>query len=163
LLELFAHGNHNRITPTSGNRHRAMTQTEHLKRIRAKCVELLEIASKRTQGKWDAGHHPSDWNFPHVDYIVTPETDPSAFGEGIELKYGGRVSCTKQDPRNEKSRNDARFIAACAGNFERALHSTIAAISWLETAQISVHTPEREEAERVTRDILAAWPEETLP
>jgi len=31
-----------------------MTQQEHLKRIRARCVELLEIAEKRTAGLWDA-------------------------------------------------------------------------------------------------------------
>lgn len=31
-----------------------MTQQEHLKLIRARCVELIEIAEKRTAGLWDA-------------------------------------------------------------------------------------------------------------
>jgi hypothetical protein len=30
-----------------------MTTTEHLQRIRAKCVELLEIAESRTSDKWE--------------------------------------------------------------------------------------------------------------
>ena len=40
--------------------------------------------------------------------------------------------------------------------------STIAAIEWLETAYLSFYKPEQEEAERVTSQILAAWPIELL-
>lgn len=110
-----------------------MTTTERLQRIRAKCVELLELSTKRTPGAW-----PNDGDL----------IDTSA----------GVISCDT----GFSSENNAAFIAACAGNFERALRSTIAAISWLETAHISVYKPERGEAERVTRDIIAAWPEELL-
>jgi hypothetical protein len=110
-----------------------MTTTERLQRIRTKCVELLEIAEKRT---------PSAW-FNDGDLI-----DTSA----------GVISCDT----GFSSENNAAFIAACAGPAEAGWKATIAAISWLETAHISVYKPEREEAERVTRDILAAWPEELL-
>lgn len=114
-----------------------MTTTERLQRIRAKCVELLELSTKRTPGKWHA-----------VDSIVWNCENDRESHSVCDTDYS-RVS-------------DARFIAACAGPAEAGWRSTIAAISWLETAHISVYKPEREEAERVTRDIIAAWPEETL-
>lgn len=82
---------------------RIMTDTEKLQAIRAKCVELLAIAEKRTQGEWhlDAiGEWTEVWN--QTDFICEPER-----------------------------RADAAFIAACAGPAEAGWKSTIAAIDWI--------------------------------
>lgn len=117
-----------------------MTPTEHLSRIRAKCVELLEIASKRTPGKWDTHNHP----------------------DGLPIGVGGSEFCGSPSVCYLNAPANSDFIASCAGSAEAGWRATIAAISWLETAHISIYTPEREEAERVTYAILSAWPEELL-
>ena len=117
-----------------------MTTTERLQRIRTKCVELLEIAEKRTPGAW----------FNDGDLI-----DTSA----------GVISCDT----GCLSENNARFIAYCAGNFERALRSTIAAIDGLlaisqnEVSADDAHACNHpSDASDAINKILAAWPEELL-
>lgn len=80
-----------------------MTTTEHLARIRAKCVELVEIAEKRTPCAW-----PNDGDL----------IDTSA----------GVISCDT----GCSSENDARFIAACAGPAEAGWKATIAAIDYIK-------------------------------
>jgi hypothetical protein len=74
---------------------------EHLKRIRARCVELLALAEKRSHGKWVAS---GAW----VDQAV---------GECITV-----VDLTD---------SDALFIASCAGAAEAGWKATIAAIDAL--------------------------------
>lgn len=76
-----------------------MTQTEHLQLIRARCVELLEIAEKRTAGLWDAG---GKWDKDYVD-------------------VGDEAFCTMH-------RSNATFIASCAGAAEAGWRATIAAV-----------------------------------
>lgn len=81
-----------------------MTQTEHLKLIRDRCVELLEIAEKRTAGVWRT--------FP--SYRVN------------ELS-GLCVAEMESMTSNERDCN-AAFIASCAGAAEAGWLATIAAV-----------------------------------
>ena len=78
-----------------------MTQQEHLLLIRAKCVELLELAKRRTPGEWyESQNHYAI--FSRHDY--------------------------KRVAHADKDSGDAAFIASAAGPFEAALASTVAAI-----------------------------------
>lgn len=116
-----------------------MTKLEHLQRIRAKCVGLLEIASKRTPGEWieDACCCYSKCQF---------NLDGKAESRPIVEAY----------PRN------TAFIAACAGRAEAGWRATIAAIDFILRDSV---TPKfgltRSEIETVN-SIIAAWPEELL-
>jgi len=119
-----------------------MTTEEHLKKIVVKCRELLEEkAAKRTPGKWTFG----------VRYIFAHDTCDEV----------AKCPFVEQGERDSWMTN-ASFIAACAGSAEAGWRATIAAISWIKTAYISAYAPEREEAERVSSEIIAAWPEELL-
>ncbi len=118
------------------------TTTERLQRIRAKCVELLEIAEKRTPGKW-----PNDGDL----------IDTSA----------GVISCDT----GCSSEDNACFIVACVGPAEAGWRSTIAAIDrharMAETVAY-IANPDmamlaiKHELHLQACDILAAWPEELL-
>lgn len=83
-----------------------MTQQEHLQLIRAKCLELLELAKRRTPGRWRQG----DDN--HEGFSI---------GGSGEHYY-------KLLWNNGQGPHDAAFIASAAGPFEAALASTVAAI-----------------------------------
>lgn len=113
-----------------------MTTTEHLSRIRAKCVELLEIAERRTEGQWivEEGTHGGK----------------SVHGPSGYWKMG--VDCIEAD---------AAFIASCAGPAEAGWRATIAAIdqiTYLE--QLAEHW---QHVAKPLRDaVIAAWPEELL-
>ena len=90
-----------------------MTQQEHLNRIRARCVELLEIAKHRTPEVWNPSFDTT--GFPCVasvkdTRIATTDLSCSRFG-------------VRQD--------DTTFIAACAGAAEAGWKATIAAIDSL--------------------------------
>ena len=120
-----------------------MTTTEHLARIRAKCVELLEIAEKRTPGKWETPEE-TPWDVWTPDSHCVASCGPKrdyAFGLGSSL-------C------------NSRFIAACAGPAEAGWRSTIVAIDDLQST-INVRGLAYHE-EALANEILAAWPEETL-
>lgn len=84
-----------------------MNNTERLQAIRAKCIELLEIASRRTPGEWEAegttvwGHDPE------------------------------RESSSICDTVSRADFSDATFIASCAGPAEAGWRATIAAIDSL--------------------------------
>lgn len=108
-----------------------MTTTEHLNAIKAKCHELLTVAEKRTPGRWHQ-YNGSIINESEKEVVC-------------HLTRG-------------KLMENAAFITSVAGPFEASLRSTIAAISWLEMAHVSAYQPERDEAERVTREILDVWP-----
>ena len=82
-----------------------MTQQEHLLLIRAKCVELLELAKQRTPGRWS---------------VSFSETSGRPL---IRDKWNDRVVGSYRN-----SKDDAAFIASAAGPFEAALASTVAAI-----------------------------------
>lgn len=112
-----------------------MTTTEHLAKVRAKCVELLEIAEKRTPGKWKAG------------------TKGFTIGG---LSYTPKHVGTLNVPVTE---TDLAFIAACAGPAEAGWRSTIAAIDWIQSIR---HSEGPKGTHELCNSILSAWPEETL-
>jgi hypothetical protein len=75
-----------------------MNQQEHIQRIRARCVELLALAEKRTEGRWE------HWECATANIYVG---DHSIFANNYD---------------------DAIFIASCAGPAEAGWKATIAAI-----------------------------------
>jgi len=81
-----------------------MSTTEKLNAIRARCVELLALAEKRTRGKWQA--------------------DPE---EGV---YNASVRCGISEPwtgdcvASVLKETDAAYIAACAGAAEAGCRNT---------------------------------------
>jgi len=119
-----------------------MDKIEHLQRIRAKCVELLEIAGKRTPGKWKAGGKYDR------DYVSAGVWDDEVF-------------CTGH-------RYNAAFIAACAGRAEAGWRNTIDEIDELMPHVIASEskaippTVMQAHANRRSEKIKAAWPEELL-
>ena len=111
-----------------------MTQQEHLKLIRARCVELIEIAEKRTAGTWYTRHcRVLQANAMQVATAFSPDF--------IEL---------------ESSQN-AAFIASCAGAAEAGWRATIAAIDGLEEMDETTHL-----RDFIASNIIASWPAELL-
>lgn len=115
-----------------------MTKHEHLQRIRAKCVENLAIAEKRTPGKWLYG-----WNM---------------IGDGI-----GTIICiapmTSGTLTASEWVEDKRFIAVCAGPAEAGWRLTVKRI---DSVLRKIEAGENSSAEHEMDDIIAAWPEELL-
>lgn len=116
-----------------------MTQQEHLNRIRARCVELLEIAEKRTAGRWTQDH-------------IYVDTDDKA----VFIKADGNS-------------NNAAFIASCAGAAEAGWRATIAAIDTLKPISESEMCADEAhgcdhpiEASEAINAIIASWPLELL-
>ncbi len=134
-----------------------MNTQERLSRIRARCVELLEIASKRTPGKWIA--------VP----LSNSRCDVMKFSGGTLIKIiRGNDGCASF---REAATPDGVFIAACAGPAEAGWKATIAAIDWIKSMeQLMQEADPLSHQERRLRvavclqreAILAAWPEETL-
>ena len=123
-----------------------MTQQEHLNRIRARCVELLEIAKHRTPELWNPSFDTT--GFPCVasvkdTRIATTDLSCSRFG-------------VRQD--------DTTFIASCAGAAEAGWKATIVAIDSIfnppssQTTHNWIAIYEKETVER----IIASWPAELL-
>ena len=104
-----------------------MNDTERLQAIRAKCAQLLEIASKRTPGEWEAEGTTVWWHDPE------------------------RESSSICDTVSRADFSDAAFIAACAGPAEAGWRATIAAIDFAESMPGHIW---RESLEAL---ILAAW------
>ena len=120
-----------------------MTQQEHLQLIRAKCVELLELAKQRTPGQWHSDKED------RVSYVYTQN--------GSNMKG---VAC-------EMSAANAAFIASAAGPFEAALASTVAAIDAIAGLQKVRYGWDGDcgaeaYADNLTDIILASWPLELL-
>ena len=114
-----------------------MSTTEHLKKIRARCVELLEIASKRKPGGWEPGNG-----------AVWASTKDESQNEVCEF-------CEDED---------ATFIASCAGAAaaEAGWRATIVAID-----SCLADDPKYQEMYNLVNltmieTIIAAWPEELL-
>lgn len=121
-----------------------MTQQEHLLLIRAKCAELLELAKRRTPGRWRCGY-----DGPSRPILLTSES---------MLSIGQLIGGSARSYDNED--NDAAFIASAAGPFEAALASTVAAIDGhLFSGACSEWCAEP--PEYVTQ-IIASWPLELL-
>jgi len=123
-----------------------MTQQEHLQLIRAKCVELLELAKQRTPGRWAQGRDTSD---THLIYGLA-----------------GRLAEAKQGERNINEHN-AAFIASAAGPFEAALASTVAAIDMIAGLQKVSYGWDGDcgaaaYADNLTDSIITSWPLELL-
>jgi hypothetical protein len=131
-----------------------MNQQEKLKRIRARCVELLAIAERRTQGEW----------------ADCPETlDNGRLFNTINARDSFVVHVCSTTHVHE----DARFIASCAGPAEAGWKATIAAIDGLQSlsklpqveAPDEMHRAWEQDAREASEHlnaIIAAWPEELL-
>jgi len=119
-----------------------MTNIEKLQLIRARCVELLALAEKRTQGQWTP-----DETTDRFVWMPNPKED------NLIKVYTAHAEGDKQ------------FIAACAGAAEAGWRSTIAAIDGLlriRDCGIGYRSPEAQHAQMDLDAILAAWPEELL-
>jgi len=115
-----------------------MTQTEHLKLIRARCVELLEIAEKRTAGVWSMANGTA--------YMVL-------LAAGGPLNRANSI-CTTNNP------NDTTFIASCAGAAEAGWRATIKTID-LASKETGDDMPYNT-FDRILDAIIDAWPIELL-
>ena len=113
-----------------------MTTKEHLDKIVAKIDQLLELAEKRTPGKWSW-----DAKFSDSAEIFEPR-----------IWLGGSSSLP-----HKQQLNNAPYIAACAGAAEagwRATQAAIKAIPQCCDGQCGVTDS--------LKEIIAAWPEELL-
>ena len=123
-----------------------MTQQEHLNRIRARCVELLEIAKHRT---------PELWN---------PSFDTTGFPCVASVKDTRIATTTLSCSRFGVRQDDTAFIASCAGAAEAGWKATIVAIDSIfnppssQTTHNWIAIYEKETVER----IIASWPAELL-
>lgn len=111
-----------------------------LQRIRARCIELLAIAEKRTPGEWK-------WDGKDLWHQ----------GTGYEGSNPHLYTGINKDERLAQSpafRANALFIAYCAGAAEAGWRSTIASID-----HITLHGFIGGNIERA---ILSAWPDELL-
>lgn len=122
-----------------------MTTTEKLTRIRARCVELLALAEKRTPGKW-----------------IATTIDPFGhdYREPIRVMGEDTAIATHCGSTSFLRSHDAAYIAACAGAAEAGWKATIAAIDGL--AGMLVCGVPNPQALALRDAILAAWPEDLL-
>ena len=128
-----------------------MTQTEHLQLIRARCVELLEIAEKRTAGAW----------------VAVPRYTTSRMIEPCEVWCG---DCTSIG--SETVAANATFIASCAGAAEAGWRATIDCIDGLlaiDAANGKTVAEEYDHADTIhaatqyaIAGLIEAWPIELL-
>lgn len=122
-----------------------MTTTEQLAAIRAKCVELLAIAEKRTPGKWERAGELAT-------HII-----------GECSRNNGAMICDLPDssPAGDQYAPNAAFIASCAGPAESGWKATIATIDELtKDAQWFFGQPQNSSAAALST-IIKIW-EETL-
>lgn len=121
-------------------------QTQYLSRIKARCLDLLALAEKRTPGKWfsDLERRPLRIFQENAMLVATTRTPDHT---------------TLQDQQN------ADFIASCAGPAEAGWRSTIAAID-LHLIIIAFEERHGTRPNKDTLDsrlaIIAAWHEELL-
>ena len=91
-----------------------MNTQEKLTAIRDKCVELLAIAEKRTQGKWSVEQYTNYHGF-------------SVWGSGCCIAERWYKDAVSEECAQDLA-GDAAYIASCAGPAEAGWRSTIAAI-----------------------------------
>lgn len=111
-----------------------MNDTERLQAIRARCVELLEIASKRTTGEWIRNNY--DVRQPAGRMIAD-------VGPSHTAPHEYPLSCKLADEQN------GDFIASCAGPAEAGWRATIAAIDHIFLHGFT--------GGNIETSILAAW------
>jgi hypothetical protein len=124
-----------------------MTTTEHLENIKAKCRANLALAEKRTPGRWVFSQ---DYGDERMQVVHTDEDEPWFL---VEETHGApHPKC------------NAAYIAACAGDAERAWLSTADEIEGLLPllGRPEIETPLSRYAHRRAAMILAAWPEDSL-
>jgi hypothetical protein len=126
-----------------------MTTTEHLQRIKAKCLANLAIAEKRTAGKWTLG----DENNSHYEICM---------GDAVALierqdRYGLHMAISR-----EEMRANGGFIIECSGAAEAGWRSTIAAINLCIAPDSRYQEMYLIANEPMVSHIIAAWPEELL-
>ena len=116
-----------------------MNTEEKLKRIKARCQELLALAEKRTPGAWT------------VSEFSATLVDTKKGGHGIA---GTRAEneVTEQDEEH-----NAAYIAACAGAAEAGWRATIAAIDECIADDPAYQTMFLRANETMIAGILAAW------
>ena len=114
-----------------------MNTTEKLNKIRARCVELLEIASKRKE-------YPYRWE---------------AHGKRVAFWWGDECHSGDWLDSPELDEPTAKFIAEASIGFEASLKSTIAAIDVVTSLPQSLDVHVRQVA---TSAILSAWPDDLL-
>ena len=139
-----------------------MTPTEHLERIKQKCLANLALAEKRTPGPWPQEYIRRVLRFADKNPSTTGIDDDDAYGD-IRLAPTSAI--------------DSAFIAACAGAAEAGWRSTIAACefvlkmksdmdqSWKDICglmSVKDHQEESDHWPEPTSSIIAAWPEELL-
>lgn len=108
-----------------------MSRTEQLIKIRAKCVELLAIAEKRTPQRWAVKHYEG----------------------GLQSSVNVDINAGKVLAMCEwNAEADATFIASCAGPAEAGWRATIAGIDYL----LNFATDDLPEHE-MAQEIIAAW------
>lgn len=137
-----------------------MTTTEHLQRIRARCVELLALAEKRTPGKWCWDMRGEKWF--DIQLGVAYDRSGAALTGDISQLDVAEVDYDEQVAESLNTPQDAAFIAACAGAAEASWRSTIAAIDGLMLTDLYDSNPRQGGAAKTLNAILAAWPEELL-
>jgi hypothetical protein len=117
-----------------------MNTAEKLTAIRARCVELLAIAEKRTPGKW---------KIENQDSGIETETF-IACGDDC-ITNGWNLDGSDMD--------DFTFIASCAGPAEAGWRATIAAIDACQQIKYTSHITTRafQEAAQIQNSIITAW------
>jgi hypothetical protein len=123
-----------------------MTTTEKLAKIRARCVELLAIAEKRTPGKWTVPEY--DKAKPARSRSV--EIRIGLGGFDLEQTIFGTVQVT---PITNGDVPNATFIAACAGAAEAGWRATISAIDLIE----ALDNADFNVPNAVKEDFISAW------
>ncbi len=114
-----------------------MTPDEHLDAIERHLTKLLEIAKKRTPGKWK--HNEGRRMLVSVDSL---HEDAVLYGDEFEV-----------------SDYDAIYIAACAGNAEAGWEALLAFISSARRLRVRGHS---DEAARITHPIKEMFPAVSL-
>jgi hypothetical protein len=134
-----------------------MTQTEHLKLIRARCVELLEIAEKRTAGRWQQGDDAGEIN---MDMVYR---QPKMPGRCAGMPTNGTLSGISR----EQAESDATFIASCAGAAEAGWRATVAAVDTIFNLSTVTYGWDGDcgalaYADTLADSVTSAWPIELL-
>ena len=126
----------------------SISKQEHLQLIRAKCVELLELAKRRTPGRWHAANRcktPIQCGEKHiamVNYYKSGNPETNVFGDEHEA--------------------NAAFIASAAGPFEAALVSTVVAIDACTADEPMYQETYFLANAQLVKRIIDAWPLELL-
>jgi hypothetical protein len=110
-----------------------MTTTEKLNAIAAKCRANLALAENRTPGEWEA----------------------DVFNLKSEGRYMGHLSCA--GAWAFPSKDNAAYIAACAGAAEAGWRTTLAAIESVPLVNRGASPSLTQREEQLIADIITAW------